>query len=95
MIGTKGATKTSEMAGLHDDVAKKLRTLIADGETEVRAGKEIKRPVSAAVLAVARGFLKDNNIQCDDGEPTRPVGELGKAVAAMNEEDDAIPEFPN
>ena len=95
MSDKQTAAPKTEMDALHDDLARKLRTLIEEGETGMRAGEPVKRPVSAAVLAVARGFLKDNHIECDKGLPTRPVGELAKSVQELNDDDDEIPEFPN
>ena len=91
--GTKGAAKEDSLGTLHDTLAKKLKALIDGGETQIIAGKEKKIGVSAAVLAVARGFLKDNNIQCDPDLPTRAVGELAKSVAATLEDDEDIPDF--
>jgi hypothetical protein len=94
MMGTKGAAKTSELGDLHETLAKKLKELIVKGDTVTVGGKTKKVRVSAAVMAVARGFLKDNNIVCDEGLATRPVGELGAAVAEANEDED-VPEFVN
>ena len=44
------AADQREMGKLHNDVAKKLRDLIENGETERRAGKDVKIPVTAAML---------------------------------------------
>jgi len=92
--GTKGAATTDQMGKLHDVLAKKLNELIVNGETTVQAGKEKTAPVSAAVLAVARGFLKDNGVECDPGLPSRPVGELASSVSELLE-DENVPEFTN
>lgn len=91
--GTKGAAKEPAMASLHDALATKLKGLIEGGETVMIAGKEKRVGVSAAVLAVARGFLKDNNIECDPDLPTRAVGELAESVKQELEADDEIPAF--
>ena len=93
MRGTKGATKPDEMAQLHTAIAKKLRDLIEDGSETTVGGKTRKVPVSAAVLNVVRGFLKDNNIVCDENLPTRAVGELSDSIDKFNEEDDGLPHF--
>lgn len=93
MKGTKGATKPDAMANLHVAIAVKLKELIEDGSEITVAGKTRRVGVSAAVLNVVRGFLKDNNIVCDEHLPSRPVGELTDAVAKFNEEDDDLPNF--
>ena len=87
MNSTKGAAPEASMATLHDDLAKKLSTLIADGETIVVAGEEKHVKVSAAVLAVARGFLKDNDVTCDRIGQTSAVGELAEKVAVQDNVD--------
>jgi hypothetical protein len=93
------AAKKDEMSQLHDEVARKLRKVIKDGETEIKAGKEVKVPVSAAMLGVAIRFLKDNNITCDEGVTTRPIGDLKRSLELVNqhddEEEDKLPKFAN
>jgi hypothetical protein len=98
MNGTKGAAKKDEMGLLHDEVARKLRKVIKEGETEIKAGKEVKVPVSAAMLGVAIRFLKDNNITCEEGLASRPIGELRRSLELVNqqdEEDEDLPKFAN
>jgi hypothetical protein len=86
------------MGTLHDELAKKLTDAIKNGETVIKAGEEVRVPVTAAMLNVARGFLKDNNIECDEGLATRPIGELSKTVTEAlkkMEEDEDLPVFTN
>lgn len=92
MTGTKGAATEDHLGGLHNTLAKKLNDLITGQHTEIVGGKERRIACPAAILAVARGFLKDNNIMCDPDLPTRAVGELAKSVAESLEEED-IPDF--
>ena len=93
MKGTQGATKPNAMADLHVAIAKKLKYVIENGEEITVAGKTRKVGVSAAMLNVVRGFLKDNNITCDEHLPSRPVRELSAAVDKFNEEDEGLPDF--
>jgi hypothetical protein len=95
MNGTKGAAKKDEMGQLHDEVARKLRKVIKEGETEIKAGKEVKVPVSAAMLGVAIRFLKDNNITCEEGHASRPVGELRRSLELVNRKEDEDADLPN
>jgi hypothetical protein len=96
-LGTKGAAKTPAMAKLHDQLAKELSKIIKDGETVVVAGKTHKVKASAAILNVARAFLKDNDVTVDDGvRPTEPVLDLAEELANVNADaDDGAPQFKN
>jgi hypothetical protein len=98
MKKAKGAATRTEMGSLHDELAKRLTDVIKNGEEVTRGEDTFKVPASAAMLNVARGFLKDNNVECDENLPTRQIGELSNAVnAALTkmEEDDELPEFTN
>jgi hypothetical protein len=97
MIGTKHAAKSTEMGKLHDQLAKELAELIKNGETIIVAGKPRKIKASAAILNVARAFLKDNNVLCDDGhEATEPILDLAEEMKTLNEEEaDGAPVFKN
>jgi hypothetical protein len=95
---TKGAAKKSAMGELHDKLAQHLTDVIENGEEVSRGGETFKVPASAAMLGVAARFLRDNNIECDPGYESAPIGELTDAVAAQlkeMEEDGDIPEFSN
>lgn len=92
-LGTKGAAKTDEMAKLHQEIAKKFRKILKDGEVIVVAGKAKKVEASAAMLNAIRGFLKDNHIVCDKDLPTRAVGELSDTLDKFNKEDAGLPHF--
>jgi len=97
MSRTKDAATQKELNNLHATLAKELTDLIKNGETVYRGDKKVKVRASAAVLNVARGFLKDNNVECDSGVPTAEIGTLSGAVAdwqAADEADDA-PVFKN
>jgi hypothetical protein len=98
MKGTKGAAKKDKMAELHDALASHLTDVIENGETIQRAGEAHKVPASAAMLGVAVRFLRDNNIECDDGFESAPVGKLTEAVKERlkeMEEDGELPTFQN
>jgi hypothetical protein len=95
MSGTDHAAKKDEMGLLHDEVAKKLRKVIKEGETEYKAGKKVKVPVSAAMLGVAIRFLKDNNITCDEGLASRPIGELRRSLELVTKHDEEEEDLPN
>jgi hypothetical protein len=93
--GTKGAATSKAMGALHDQLAQELCDLIKNGEEIEMRGKKVRRKASAAVLNVARGFLKDNNVTCDEGSrPTGPIVDLEKALDELNE-DDGAPTFTN
>jgi hypothetical protein len=97
-MSEESSATQSEMDGLHDEVAKKLREVIKEGETVQKAGKEVKVPVSAAMLGVAVRFLKDNNITCDVGVPTRGVNTLKDSMGELHlieSEEEDIPVFKN
>lgn len=98
MIGTKGAAKKTEVGKLHDNFAKELSHRLKHGEQITIAGETKTVKPSAALLAVIRGFLKDNNVLCDEGHESRSVGELTKDLEEHNrlmaEEDDS-PHFTN
>jgi hypothetical protein len=96
-VGTKGAAKSKEMGALHDQLAKELRDLIKNGEEVTVRGKTKKVKASAAILNVARAFLKDNNVLCDDGmDPTQPMVDLATELKEFNkEEEDGAPVFRN
>jgi hypothetical protein len=98
MNSTKGAAKRSDMGELHDALARKLTDVIKNGEPTIRGGEEIRVPVTAAMLNVVVRFLKDNNVECDEGLATRPIGELSDTVTEAlkkMEEDEDLPVFTN
>ena len=98
MKGTKGAATNDAMGELHDALAKYLTDVIKNGETVEKRGEKKKVPASAAMLNVARGFLKDNSIECDPDYKSRPVGKLTEALAEYNkrqEEEEDLPKFVN
>lgn len=97
MNSTPGAATESEMAQLHTDLANELSTMIKEGRTVKIAGKTKKLRASAAVLAVARGFLKDNDVHCAREHASKPVTKLADAVAehdAAEHDEDDVPRFP-
>lgn len=85
--------KTREVGALHEEFAKELRRRLKEGEVQVIGGESRVVPVSAAFLNVVRGFLKDNNMECNEGQPTTEVKEIAEALAEFNEADDGAPTF--
>jgi hypothetical protein len=84
------------MDSLHDEVAKKLREVIKEGEIVQKAGKNVVVPVSAAMLGVAVRFLKDNNITCEVGLPSRGTNALKDSMGELHlleSEEEDIPVF--
>ena len=87
------AAEKQELNSLHAEFATKLKTYLTDGETVVAAGKTHQVSCSAAMMNVIRGFLKDNNVECDPGIVSAQVGTLSRALdefhTAANDEDEA------
>lgn len=76
------AKATSDSLGnLHDLLATTLATAIKEGTPIYNdAGEKIgNAPAGAAILNVARQFLKDNNIDCAP-EAANPIGLLKEAA---------------
>ena len=76
------ATADSDKLGtLHDMLATVLTDAIKQGVPikDEATGEIIKAPAPAAILNVARQFLKDNNIDCK-ATPTNPIGLLSEAL---------------
>ncbi len=74
--------KESALAKLHADLANDLADRIEHGEKAVdkATGEIVKLPASAAILNVARQFLKDNDIKTLPNGQT-PAERLGEVVA--------------
>lgn len=79
---SKSATK-SAMEALHGVLASTLSQAIKDGVVVVdkETGEAHKSPAPAAILSVARQFLKDNNI---DSVGNADVTDLEQAMEEMN-----------
>jgi hypothetical protein len=93
MSNTKSAP-AKELNALHREMAKELIDLVKNGETVWRGDRKVKVRASAAILNVARGFLKDNNVECSSDAPTAEVGTLTEAVAKFRaDEEDEAPTF--
>lgn len=76
------AKADSEKLGtLHDMLAETLTQAIKEGIPikDEETGKITKAPAPAAILNVARQFLKDNNIDCSPSS-TNPIGLLSEAL---------------
>jgi len=87
-----------EMDKLHNEFAKELGKRLKNGEKVTVAGETRTVAASAAVLNVIRGFLKDNNVLCAEGHPSRPVGQLSRDLEEFNKgvaEEDGAPQFKN
>ena len=81
------AKATSDALGnLHDLLANTLAQAIKEGVPVVNqeTGEVTKAPAPAAILNVARQFLKDNNIDCAP-EATNPLGLLKEATLPFGE----------
>jgi alanine-alpha-ketoisovalerate/valine-pyruvate aminotransferase len=74
------AKATSDALGsLHEELAKVLTKAIKEGvPMKDDEGNVYVAPAPAAILNVARQFLKDNNIDCAP-EATNPIGLLKEA----------------
>jgi len=94
---SKKSAFEAELNEIHAIFAKKLKGLIEKGEQTVIAGEVHTVSPSAATLNVIRTFLKDNNITCDKGLPSRPVGELAASMDKIIEETlpEDLPKFTN
>lgn len=73
--------KLEALAALHTKLAEELAEVIEKGEPVVdkETGQVHRAPASAAILNVARQFLKDNDIKSLPTGET-PLERLGKAV---------------
>lgn len=81
------AKATSDSLGnLHDLLATTLANAIKEGTPVYNAeGKQVGKTIAgAAILNVARQFLKDNNIDCAP-EATNPLGLLKEAALPFGE----------
>ena len=90
------AAEKQELNSLHAEFATKLKTYLTDGETVVAAGKTHQVSCSAAMMNVIRGFLKDNRVECNSGEPTAAVGTLAKQLEEFDQaahDEDEAPHF--
>lgn len=69
------------LSNLHELLANTLAQAIKEGVTIAvnDKGEPIKAPAGAAILNVARQFLKDNNIDSTP-EATNPIGLLKEAA---------------
>jgi hypothetical protein len=92
---SKAASKPA-LEELHDALAKVLKeavtetelkvielpegTKLADGTDAAAGTKIVVRTRNAALLGQARQFLKDNNIECAPGFPSKPVKELAEGL---------------
>ena len=72
------------MEALHGELAKVLTGAIREGVVVVdkETGESHKNPAPAAILSVARQFLKDNNI---DSVGNADTNDLEKAMEEMND----------
>ena len=72
---------SDKLGNLHDMLAETLTQAIKEGIPLVNqeTGEVIKAPAPAAILNVARQFLKDNNIDCTPSA-TNPIGLLSEAL---------------
>lgn len=75
-----------ELAGLHGQLAKVLKDAISKQYTDPATGEELPPP--AAILNVARQFLKDNKIEAINAEGS-PLHDL--ADLPVFEDDNVIP----
>lgn len=75
------AADSDKLGNLHDMLAETLTQAIKDGVPikDEESGKIIKAPAPAAILNVARQFLKDNNIDCKPSA-TNPIGLLADSL---------------
>jgi hypothetical protein len=72
------------MEELHGQLAKSLAEAVKDGVTVMdKEGNPLKMDCPAAVLSVARQFLKDNHIE--GGFGNADLSDLEKAMGEMND----------
>lgn len=75
------------LGNLHDLLATTLAQAIKDGIVvgiDEKTGEVVKAPAGAAILNVARQFLKDNNIDSAP-EATNPLGLLKEAALPFSD----------
>jgi hypothetical protein len=82
-MSDKTASKAA-MEALHGELAKVLTGAIREGVmvTDKETGETHKNPAPAAILSVARQFLKDNNI---DSVGNADTNDLEQAMKDMND----------
>lgn len=78
------AADSKAMQALHAELAKVLTNAIKNGQEVVtKEGEVVKQDAPAAVLSVARQFLKDNDIT--SGKGAKDMSELERALADMED----------
>ena len=75
------AASKSQLEALHKSLASKLKTALESEEAP-----------NAALLQVARQFLRDQNISCAKVGDEATADELGEALGDLQDED--FPSFP-
>lgn len=98
------AAKAESLEQLHAALADELAVAIKetelkiievpDADAENGKRKELVRTRNAAVLSVARQFLKDNNIECAPGHPSASVGNLAATLPFAGAPMDATGDDP-
>ncbi len=87
------------LGSLHDVLADALVDAIKNGVQSTSIGDDGKEVITtkscgAAVLNVARAFLRDNGIETDPESPSKSVKDLTATLAATADLDD-FPDFPD
>lgn len=87
------AAKEGELQSLHAALAKTLAEAVIETEIKIvdipdesaegGTRKVAVRTRNAAVLNAARQFLKDNNIACAPGHPSKDLRDLDAAVGEL------------
>jgi hypothetical protein len=81
-MSNKKPAPEGDMSKLHADLAKTLSEFL----------REMEEP-NAALLNVARQFLRDNDITCDPDAPNPEIRNLAETMQERDEDD--IPDFLN
>lgn len=87
------AASRPELEELHAALATELAQAIKEVETFTEEAEDGSRVVvatkrNAAILSVARQFLKDNNVDCAPGRPSKPLQALAATLPFTPDGDD-------
>ena len=85
------AASRPELEELHAALALELASAIKEVEVtveETEGGTVVSKKRNAAILSVARQFLKDNNVDCAAGRPSKPLQALAASLPFTPDEYD-------
>lgn len=88
MTDEKKTASTEQMSELHSTLARVLQDAIThDHLVTTKDGEQVVVPPPAAILNVARQFLKDNGIEADL-KSNQPLRNLADSLPTFDPEDD-------